>query len=540
MGDSVTHAFCSDSCARHFDHDHATSATTGVGVLSRLSRIELPIARLEGRHDAERLSGLLRATSGVEQVSVNARQQRAYVVFDPQTVALRSLVGRVRQAGYTVGFDTIRLDITGMHCGSCVATIERALGDTRGVLAASINLATSQAQVEYVPGMVDQAGLARAVEQSGYHVRQPAAAGSDVDREHMDREREYRTLIRTFWFAALVSLPVIVFSYPQFFPGLRDALPAGSDARRAVWALLGIATLPVLLWAGSHFFTGMWQGLKHRQANMHTLIATGISAAWLYSTVAVALPDIFPSMELAEVFYDVTAVVVALVNLGLALELRAKGRTSEAIRKLVGLQARTARVIRGNEERDIPVEEVLVGDIVVVRPGEKIAVDGVVVHGSSSIDESMISGESIPVEKHMGDAVIGATMNGPGAFRFRATKVGKDTALAQIIRLVQDAQGSKAPIQRIVDAVSHYFVPSVLMLAVASAVVWFIFGPSPASVYALIVFVTTLIIACPCALGLATPTSLTVGIGKGAEQGILIRSGDSLQATQGLDVIVLD
>jgi Cu+-exporting ATPase len=284
----------------------------------------------------------------------------------------------------------------------------------------------------------------------------------------------------------------------------------------------------------------MWQAVKHRQANMHTLIAIGISAAWLYSTVAVIVPQIFPSRSLAEVFYDVTAVVTALVNLGLALELRARGRTSEAIKKLIGLQAKTARVIRDGVERDIPFEEVLVGDTIVVRPGEKIPVDGVVQDGNSSVDESMITGESIPVEKREGDEVIGATMNQTGSFRFRATKVGKDTALAQIIRLVQDAQGSKAPIQKVVDQVSHYFVPTVIMLAIAAATLWFIFGPQPTFIYALIVFVTTLIIACPCALGLATPTSLTVGIGKGAEQGILIRSGDAIQTTKRLQVIVLD
>jgi Cu+-exporting ATPase len=377
---------------------------------------------------------------------------------------------------------------------------------------------------------------------SGDTSRPPPATSAEsvVSSEDQDRAREYRTLLRKFWFAAVVSVPVVILSYPQFFPGLRDWLVMGSEARRVVWGLLGLLTLPVMFWSGSHFFTGMWQGLKHRQANMYTLIAIGISAAWLYSAVAVLVPQVFPSMEMAEVFYDVTAVVVALVNLGLALELRARGRTSEAIKKLIGLQAKTARVVRDGQEIDLPVEAVLVGDIVVVRPGEKVPVDGVVLAGNSSVDESMITGESIPVEKRPGDGVIGATMNQTGTFQFRATKVGKDTALAQIIRLVQDAQGSKAPIQRVVDQVSHYFVPSVMILAVAAAVVWFVFGPQPAAVYALVVFVTTLIIACPCALGLATPTSLTVGIGKAAEQGILIRSGDALQAAQRLQTIVLD
>jgi len=435
----------------------------------------------------------------------------------------------------------MQLDIQRMHCASCVVTIEQALHKTPGVLNASVNTATQQAHIEYLPGLIDRKGLVRAVEEAGYQAREASApTQTTMDRADQDRAHEYKTLLRKFWFAAIISLPVIVFSYPEFFPGLRNWLTPGSDARRIVWGLLGLLTIPVLVWAGSHFFTGMWQALKHRQANMHTLIAVGVSAAWLYSTVAVVVPQVFPSSSLAEVFYDVTAVVVALVNLGLALELRARGRTSEAIKKLIGLQAKTARVVRNGTEVDIPVEEVLVGDTIVVRPGEKIPVDGVVLEGNSSVDESMITGESIPVEKHTGDEVISATMNQTGSFRFRATKVGKDTALAQIIRLVQDAQGSKAPIQKVVDQVSHYFVPTVMILAVAAATIWFIFGPQPAFIYALIVFVTTLIIACPCALGLATPTSLTVGIGKGAEQGILIRSGDALQTTKRLQVVVLD
>jgi Cu+-exporting ATPase len=317
-------------------------------------------------------------------------------------------------------------------------------------------------------------------------------------------------------------------------------MPMGSGTRRTVWSLLGVLSLPVLVWAGSQFFVGMWDALKHRAANMHTLIAIGISAAFAYSIVSVAWPGIFPDMALAEVFWDVTDVVIALVVLGLALEIKAKGRTSQAIKKLMGLQAKTARVIREGQEVDLPVEEVVVNDTVIVRPGEKIAVDGKVSVGASAVDESMITGESIPVEKHVDDEVIGGTLNKTSSFRFTATKVGKDTALASIIRMVKDAQGSKAPIQRVVDAVSGYFVPVVMIFAVMAAVIWYDFGPEPRVIFAMVVFVTTLIIACPCALGLATPTSLTVGIGKGAENGILIRSGDALQAAEKLNAIILD
>ncbi len=533
--------FCSERCVQQYDRAHTSSATTDVSITQQLRRIELTVTDLGGQQGAKRLEEQLKALPGVWQVTANARARLLPIEYDPRTTQVETIVERARAAGYTLGASTTQLDIGGMHCASCVVTIEEALKATPGVLAASVNPATQQAHIEYVSGLVDRQGLARVIEQAGYRVRaESAPAETALDRADLDRAHEYKTLLRKFWFAALISLPVIILSYPQFFPGLRDWLPSESAALRLAWAFLGFLTLPVMLWAGSHYFRGMWQALKHRQANMHTLIAIGVSAAWLYSSVAVAAPQLFPSQALAQTFYDVTAVVIALVNLGLLLELRARGRTGEAIKKLVGLQARTARVVRDGAEVDVPIEEVLVGETIVVRPGEKIPVDGMVLSGNSSVDESMITGESIPVEKHAGDEVIGATMNQTGSFRFRATKVGKDTALSQIIRLVQDAQGSKAPIQRVVDQVAHYFVPTVMILAVAAATIWYVFGPRPSFIYALIVFVTTLIIACPCALGLATPTSLTVGIGKGAEQGILIRSGDALQTTQHLQVIVLD
>jgi Cu+-exporting ATPase len=533
--------FCSPRCVQQFDREHTRSATTGITENGNLRRIELSVASFDGRQGAKRLEEQLTALPGVRQVTANARTKLLRVDYDPSQTGVEALVERARAAGYTLGTATTQLAIQGMHCASCVVTIEEALKKTSGVLEASVNLATEQAHLTYLPGLIDRKGLERAVEAAGYQVRaESAPTETSLERADVDRAQEYRTLLRKFWFAAIISIPVIILSYPQFFPGLRDWLTPGSVTLRVVWAVLGVLTLPMFFWAGNHFFTGMWQALKHRQANMHTLIAVGISAAWLYSTVAVMVPQIFPTQQLAQTFYDVTAVVTALVNLGLALELRAKGRTGEAIKKLIGLQAKTARVIRDGVEQDIPFEEVLSGDTVVVRPGEKVPVDGVVLSGASSVDESMITGESIPVEKQAGDEVIGATMNQTGSFRFRATKVGKDTALAQIVRLVQDAQGSKAPIQRVVDQVAHYFVPTVIILAVAAATIWFVFGPQPTFIYALIVFVTTLIIACPCALGLATPTSLTVGIGKGAEQGILIRSGDALQTTMRLQAVVLD
>ena len=355
-----------------------------------------------------------------------------------------------------------------------------------------------------------------------------------------EAEREYRSLLRKWWFAAAVGAPTMVLSYPQIFPYLSDWLPKGSGQLRLVWGLMGIGALAVLAYSGSQFFAGAREALRHRQANMHTLIAVGTGVAWVYSTVALSAPGIFPDEQFTDVYYDVTVVVTALVTLGMALEVKARGRSSEAIKKLIGLQPRTARIVRDGIEIDVPVDQVEVGDVVAVRPGEKVPVDGVVVGGSSAVDESMITGESIPVAKTAGDEVIGATMNTTGALHFRATKVGADTALAQIVRLVQDAQASKVPIQRIVDVVSSYFTPAVVILAIGGFPVWFDFGPSPALAYAVIVAVTTLIIACPCALGMATPMSLTTGVGKGAEHGILIRSGDALQVTSTLDTVVLD
>ncbi|GAX91633.1 copper-translocating P-type ATPase [Effusibacillus lacus] len=299
-------------------------------------------------------------------------------------------------------------------------------------------------------------------------------------------------------------------------------------------------TIPVMVWSGGQFFTGMWEGLKHRSANMHTLIATGISAAWLYSAVALLWPGIFPDPAMAEVYYDVTTVVTALVVLGMAMEVRAKGRSSEAIKKLIGLQPKTAHVLRDGQELEISVDDVVVGDVVIVRPGEKIAVDGIVVEGTSAVDESMLTGESLPVSKEPGQEVFSGTLNKTGSFKFKATKVQQDTALANIVEMVRQAQGSRIPVQRIVDKVSAIFTPGVIILAILGYVIWYDFGPQPSYIYAMIVAVTTLIIACPCALGMATPMSLTTGIGKGAENGILIRSGEALQIAERLNTIVLD
>ncbi len=378
--------------------------------------------------------------------------------------------------------ETAELAIEGMHCASCVSRIEGELQSVPGVHDATVSLAADAARVTFAPAALGVSELERAVERAGYtaHAKTEAASEDEFARQERDRAREHATLMRKFWFSAAVAVPVLLLSNTTLVPGLKDVswLEKGSDGLYWVWRGLAVLTLPVLIWAGSQFYTGAWQALKHRTANMHTLIATGITAAYLYSLVAVIDPGIFPKEKYAEVYFDVVAVVTALVVLGLALELKAKGRSSEAIRKLVGLQAKTARVVRNGTEVDVPVEQVVVGDLLAVRPGEKIPVDGEIMSGESSIDESMVTGESLPVDKAAGDEVIGATINKTGAFRFRATKVGKDTALASIVRMVGDAQATKLPIQRLVDQVAGVFVPAVIITAIVSFVVWYDLGPT--------------------------------------------------------------
>ncbi len=518
--------------------DPVPSVTTGVPEqIEGPVRIELPIAGLDCAACVTTIEQHLREIPGVEQAHVNFALGKVHLVYDPIHTNLEHLIDVLKKVGYEVGVAEMRVHIAGLHCASCVTFIEEALQRVPGVLETTVNPGTETASIRYIPGQVDFAALKRAIESTGYTtVHRIEEPEESPDQETTSREREYHTLMRKFWFAALISLPVVLTAYPEYIPLLRD-IP--ETTIRFIWAIDALLTLPVLAWSGQRFFTGAWSAFRHHSADMNTLIALGTGAAWLYSTVAITLPHLFPAGT-AEPFYDVAAVVIALVVLGQALEIRAKGRTSEALKKLLDLQAKTARVVRDGTERNIPVEEVLVGDIIIVRPGEKIPVDGIVSEGNSSVDESMITGEPIPVEKHPGDEVIGSTINKTGAFKFQATKVGKDTALAQIVKLVQQAQGTKPPISRLVDVVSGYFVVTVMIIAILAFLAWFNFGPEPRLAFALVTAVTTLVIACPCALGLATPMSIMVGVGKAAEHGVLIRNGEALQEATKLDTIVLD
>ena len=430
------------------------------------------------------------------------------------------------------GTALITLNIGGMTCASCVVHVEHALKEVDGVLSANVNLATEQAAVEYVPGLATLADMKAMVDDAGYSVEGVAGDESSSDEERLARTKEIKTLQRKVLVASVLGVVIFLGSFHEWFHWMPSFLQN--------WYVLWALATPVQFWAGWQFYHGAWGALKHKTTNMNTLIAVGTSAAYLYSVAAILAPGFFVEEAEAMVYFDTAAIIIALILLGRYLEARAKGQTSEAIRKLMGLQPKTASVLRDGREVDIPVEDVVPGDVIVVRPGESIPVDGVVINGTSAVDESMLTGESMPVEKTVDSPVFGATINKTGSFNFRATRVGKETALARIIKLVQDAQGSKAPIQRLADLVSSYFVPIVIGIALATFGIWLVAGPSPAFTYAMLNMVAVLIIACPCALGLATPTAIMVGTGKGAEWGILIRSAEALETAHKIDAIVLD
>ncbi|MBN1956869.1 MAG: copper-translocating P-type ATPase [Desulfuromonadales bacterium] len=438
--------------------------------------------------------------------------------------------------GTEAGVDRAVMAISGMGCAGCVAKIEKALNQQPGVVHARVNFATETATVEFAHDRVSNTDLVQVIEGLGYQVRQGLMA-DPVAAEQRDRDLVLKKLRNRFLSGLALVIPIFILMHWQKF-GL-DRLVMLSE--RSNFILQFLLQTPIQFWIGAQFYRGAWNALKNRTSDMNTLIAVGTSAAYLYSVLVTFFPALFAAEGLVPaVYFDTAGVIIVLILLGRLLEARAKGQTSEAIKKLIGLQARKARVIRSEEELDIPVEGVMVGDVVIVRPGEKIPVDGVIIQGCSAVDESMVTGEALPVEKQAGDEVIGVTVNKTGSFRFRATKVGQDTMLAQIIRMVQEAQGSKPPIARLADTLAAYFVPAVIVAALLTFCAWLVLGPAPALTYALLNFVAVMIIACPCALGLATPTSIMVGTGRAAESGILIRSGEALEMTHKVDTVVLD
>jgi Cu+-exporting ATPase len=443
------------------------------------------------------------------------------------------IVNTIRASGYGVVTARVQIPLQGIQCASCVQAVEKALGKLQGVLKASVNLASATADVEYVASVINVAEIKDAIEKAGYKVLDLPLEEEWEDVERAARQKEYRALRRKFLLGLALAAFIFVGSMPHLFPGV----PSFFNNYFVLWIL----ATPVQFWIGWQFYQGAWGALRHGSANMNTLIAVGTSAAYLFSVAAILFPAFFRAGGFEpQVYFDTSAMIIVLILFGRWLEARAKGRASEAIRKLAELQPKTARVIREGQELDLPIKEVKIGDTVVVRPGEKIPVDGIVTQGHSSVDESMVTGESMPVAKAAGDEVIGATLNKTGSFAFDATRVGKGTVLAQIIQMVRDAQGQKAPIQRLADVIAGYFVPVVIGIALLTFLIWMLFGPQPRLTFALLNFVAVMIIACPCALGLATPTAILVGTGKGAEKGILIKGGESLETAHKLDVIVFD
>ena len=510
---------------------------------SSIMRVDIPVVGMTCASCVQRIQTGLLKIDGVTAAGVNLATEQATISFDPGRASAQSLVDAVRDLGYDVAVQKLTLPVEGMTCASCVTRVEKSLRSVDGVIDASVNLATDRATVSYLPTKTSVPDLKRVVEQAGYTLVTDTMGDVPEERENSLHEEAYRKLRREFIVALMLTIPISIismFGMEEWVPGVSSFI-VSLLPHTIMNQVLFLLTVPVLFWSGRRFFTGFYKTLKHFTADMNTLVAVGTSAAFVYSTLATFWPGAIGfSGHDTDVYFDTTAVIITLILFGKLLEARAKKRTSETIRTLMGLRPKTARVLRGGNEFDVPVENVALDDIVIVRPGEKIPVDGKIVDGRSAVDESMISGESLPVEKRKGSHVIGARFNTTGSFRFRATKIGKDTVLAHIIKLVEEAQGSKAPIQRLADKISALFVPVVIGIAMCTFVGWLLFGPEQSLVYAIVNSVAVLIIACPCALGLATPTAIMVGTGKGAELGVLIKGGESLEIAHKVTSVVLD
>ncbi|MEC2342350.1 MULTISPECIES: heavy metal translocating P-type ATPase [Heyndrickxia] len=473
---------------------------------------------------ANRIEKNLSKVEGVKKVNVNLATEKAAIQYDPKQASIESILEKVKKTGYGVQEEKAKFDIIGMTCAACATRVEKGLNKVDGVIKASVNLAMETANVEYIPGQVSVDQMIAAVKKAGYDAKLKGEWNEDYEKNA--REKAYKIQRNKFLIGAIISIPFLI----QMVSDLVMHYGGGFSFHMNPWIQLILATI-VQFFAGGHYYRDAYHAVRGGSANMAVLVVLGTSTAYLYSLIITVLGTGH------ELYFEASVIVITLIILGKLLETRAKGQTSDAIKKLMGLQAKTAHVIRNGQEADIPIEEVVEGDILFVRAGEKIPVDGVILEGSSSVDESMLTGESMPVSKKQGDQVIGATLNKNGSFTFKATKVGKDTALAQIVKLVEEAQGSKAPIQHLADKISGIFVPIVILIALATfTVTFFVAGFTPA----LISMVAVLVIACPCALGLATPTAVMVGTGKGAENGILIKGAGHLQNAQRITTVVLD
>ena len=488
-------------------------------------RITVPITGMTCAACVSHVSHALERVPAVEDVSVSLASEKATVALRGGSLQIDELLDAVEDAGYGIGTDKVTLAVGGMTCAACVSHIENALSGVDGVLSVGVNLASERASVEYIPGLSAVSDMRHAVEDAGYSL-----AGIVGEQDDAATPKDLSALRRKLFISLLVAGVIMAL---MFIPSIHALLPFGMD-----YLLLALAT-PVQFWAGGQFYRGAWGALKHRTSNMNTLIAVGTSVAYFYSAVVAVAGGNFFGVAVAT-FFDTSTAIIALVLLGRYLEARARHRASGAIRDMMGLQPRTANAIRDGREASVGIDDLEVGDTVVVRPGERIPVDGEVTRGISSVDESMLTGESVPVDKSPGSEVFGGTINTTGSFNYRALKVGRDTMLAQIIRLIEEAQASKAPVQRLADTVAAYFVPAVIAVAALTFAFWLVFGPSPSYLHATLTAVAVLIIACPCALGLATPAAIMVGTGKGAEFGALIRSAEALERAHKVEVFALD
>ena len=504
---------------------------------AELQTISLPVEGMTCASCVGRLERVLGALDGVQNASVNLTTERASLDFDPTVTGAMEITQAIEKTGFSVPSAFVDISIGGMTCASCVARVEKVLTAVPGVISAEVNLATEKARITHTPGAVDVAAITLAVEQAGYEAHESASVKSE-DREASARDAETAVTRHKVIFSAIFTVPLFLIAMLKFTPGFEEPMMTLLPERGWMWMEFLLAT-PVQFYAGRGFYKHGWTELSHLNPGMNSLVMLGASAAYFYSLLALLAPGIFPEGT-ATTYFEAAGVIITLILLGRYLEAVAKGRTSEAIKKLMRLQAKTARVLRDGKELEIPIEDVVTGDLVVVRPGERLAVDGVVTDGSSFVDEAMISGEPVPVEKGPGAEVTGGTVNKTGAFTLRATRIGADTVLSQIIRMVEEAQGSKPPIQKLADQIASVFVPIVMAAAAVTFGVWLAIGPAPALSFAFVTSVSVLLIACPCAMGLATPTAIMVGTGKGAEMGVLFRKGSGLEILAKIDTVVLD
>ena len=490
-------------------------------------RITVPITGMTCAACVIHVSNALEEVPAVADVSVSLASEKATIALTNGAIKVDALLDAVEDAGYGIATDKVNFSVGGMTCAACVSHIEHALNDVDGVLDVGVNLATERASVEYIPGLAAVSDMRHAIEDAGYSML-------GVVGEHDDAATPRDVLILRRKLAVSIVIAAAIMAL-MFVPAAHALLPFSMD-----YLLLALAT-PVQFWCGRQFYHGAWGALKHRTSNMNTLIAVGTSVAYFYSVAVTLLGGtFFFAAASTATFFDTSTAIIALVLLGKYLEARAKERASSAIRALMGLQPSAANVIRHGVETQIAIDDLNVGDVVLVRPGERIPVDGTLLEGSSSVDESMLTGESLPIDKSIGDEVFGGTVNAVGSFTYRVSKVGRDTMLARIVRLVEEAQASKAPVQRLADTVAAYFVPAVILVAALTFAFWLLLGPPPSYIHATLTAVAVLIIACPCALGLATPAAIMVGTGKGAEFGILIRSAESLERAHKVSAVALD